>query len=91
MKRGARDCKARLDGDREPPLRPRAQMLGFSGSLHTHDEPASPHASSSHCRVGLQRLSFAHSESSRHQNEKEDRAHVEAAHNEQEGRLMAGS
>ena len=27
MKRGARDCKARLDGDREPHLRPRAQML----------------------------------------------------------------
>ena len=27
LKRGARDCKARLDGDREPHLRPRAQRL----------------------------------------------------------------
>ena len=27
MKMGARDCKARLDGDREPHLRPRAQRL----------------------------------------------------------------
>jgi hypothetical protein len=36
-------------------------------------------------------LSSSHSESSRHQNEKEDRANVEATHHEREGRLKAGS
>ena len=39
----------------------------------------------------ITRLSFSHSESSNHQNEKGDRANVEDIHNEQEGRLKARS